>query len=193
MAYLTSVCCFIGFPPYENMQRYSNSSNQCVLFEGTIKHNFRSFWKPWQLYSITLFTVFSRVWYKVNLLTCHWQGLSFTCSGVSSLAYWQVMHYYQSDILCHLDGLIRLLFSAVFHGCWWCRKIDDNPLWEFQIAGEAGRLHSDCSSGLMLAGTTKKRKRRTGGGHSKGYSPQWHSVTAKSVIGCVRLLAPDSC
>lgn len=50
--------------------------------------------------------------------------------------------------------------------------MDDNPLWEFQIAGEAGQLHSERSSGLMLASTTKKRKRWTVYGHSKGYSPQ---------------------
>lgn len=36
--------------------------------------------------------------------------------------------------------------------------MDDNPLWEFQIAGEAGQLHSERSSGLMLASTTKKEK-----------------------------------
>lgn len=129
-----------------------------------------AFWWNNQTYFLTIlttlttvqhnmFTMFSGVWYKLNLLTCYRQGLLFTRSCVSSLSYWQVMHYYQSDILCHLDGLIRLLFSAVFYGRCWCRKMDDNPLWEFQIVGEAGRLHSDHSSGLMLASTTKKKEK----------------------------------
>lgn len=38
---------------------------------------------------------------------------------------------------------------------WRCRKRDDNPLWEFQMVGEAGQFQSDRSSGLTLTCTQR--------------------------------------
>lgn len=85
-----------------------------------------------------------------------------TCLCVSSLVYWQINLYYQGNFSVAFGWTDKAFVSAVSYGCGWRRKMDDNLLWEFQMAGEEGQLQPDHTSELTLTCTQRA------GGLSKG-------------------------